>query len=239
MAITDEIKQETKKMKDMSLKGKIAYIWEYYKIPIIGTIAGILFLFVFIRDWVNNNKPVYLHALFINSNFIYEDTSTIEVDYIAREGVDLEENNLYIDFSMQMLDDGYDQLTLGNQQKIMALYSSGELDSVLGPADVIKTYAAADTYADLTALLPDEVKQTLADKGYEYYYYSSEGITRAIGIYMDRCEYLNMQGTEGTFPYIGDPDNVGEPDKRPVFTIAVNSKNPAHAIEFLKMMIAD
>ncbi len=233
MAITDEIKQETRKMKDMSLKEKAAYLWEYYKIPMIGTIAGILFLSVFIRDWVNNNKPVYLYALFINSNFIYEDTSTIEADYIAREEIDLEENNLYIDFSMQMLDDGYDQLTLGNQQKIMALYASGGLDSVLGPVDVIQTYAAADAYADLAALLPDDVKQTLADKGYKYYYYSSEGVTHTIGVYMDHCEYLNMQGTEGTFPY------TEEPDKRPVFTIAVNAKNPEHAVEFLRMMIED
>lgn len=233
MAITDEIKQETKKMKDMPFKGKVAYIWEYYKIPIIGTIAGIIFLSVFIHDWMNNNKPVYLHALFINSNFIYEDTSTIEEDYVSKEGIDLEENNLYIDFSMQMLDDGYDQLTLGNQQKIMALYASGELDSVLGPEDVIKTYAEVDAYADLTTLLPDDLKQTLADKGYEYYYYSSEGTTRTIGVYMDNCEYLNMQGIEGTFP------DVEEPGKRPVFTIAVNAKNPAHAVELLRMLTED
>ncbi|MFT3982405.1 MAG: hypothetical protein QM697_00750 [Lachnospiraceae bacterium] len=233
MAITDEIKQETQKMKEMPLKGKAAYVWEYYKIPIIGTIAGILFLSLFIRDWVNNNKPTYLHALFINSNFIYEDTSTIEADYAAREEIDLEKNNLYIDFSMQMLDDGYDQLTLGNQQKIMALYASGELDSVIGPEDVIATYADVEAYADLEALLPDDIKQLLSDKGYEYYDYSYEGTTLAIGVFLDNCEYLNMQGIEGTFPEV---DQAG---KRPIFTIAANAQNPEHAVELLRMMITD
>lgn len=131
---------------------------------------------------------------------------------------------------MSITDDS-DQLTLGNQQKIMALLSSGELDSMTGPADIIDRYASLEAYADLDTLLPDDLKQELADKGYEFYYSTYEDGEHMTGVYMDSCDYLNSQGTDGAFP------DAAEEGLRPVFTITVNASEPEHAIAFLRMMI--
>lgn len=234
MAISDEIKQEKKKMKDMPLKGKLAYIWEYYKFPIIGTVVGVIFLSMFLHDWILNNRPVYLHAAFVNSNFVADSSeATIKDDYVAQEQIDLDAYNLYIDLSMTIQGDGYDQLGLANQQKLLALYSSAEIDTVTGPEDFIVSYTDVNAYADLEALLPDDLKQELTEKGYEFYYYNYDGKPCAIGIYMDGCDYLNNQGSNGAFA------DTAEKGKRPVFTIAVNAPHPEHAVSFLRMMIAE
>lgn len=233
MAISDEIKQETNKIKDMSLKGKIGYIWEYYKGWIIGGLIAVIFLSIFIHDWIGSSRPVYLYSVVINSDFVYEDKSTVLADYASKENVDLDKNNLYIDFSMQMTDDMSDQLTMGNQQKIMVLYSSNSLDCVIGPEDIMQNYASIDAFADIETLLSDEQKAMLADKGYEYYYSTTDGRKRAVGIYMDTCTYLNDQGTAGTFP------DMNEDGKRPVFTIAINAPHPEHALSFLDMLISE
>ena len=60
MAIKDEIKQESIKLKDMPPKKKAEYIWEYYKIPIIGVIAAIIFIVTFTRDYRINKRPYFL-----------------------------------------------------------------------------------------------------------------------------------------------------------------------------------
>ena len=71
MALKDEINRETVKLKDMPFKKKAAYIWEYYRFHIIGVIAAIAFVCVFIRDWRINKRPVYLDVAIINSDIAY------------------------------------------------------------------------------------------------------------------------------------------------------------------------
>lgn len=40
--IHDEVKEQRKKLKELTFSGKIEYIWSYYKIPIIGILLAIL-----------------------------------------------------------------------------------------------------------------------------------------------------------------------------------------------------
>ena len=58
MALQDEINKETRKLKDMPPKKKAEYIWEYYKFHIIGGIAAIILISIFIRDWRTANLSI-------------------------------------------------------------------------------------------------------------------------------------------------------------------------------------
>ena len=82
MALKDEINRETVKLKDMPFKKKVSYIWEYYKFHIIGVIAAIVFLCVFIRDLRINKRPVYLDVVILNSDIAYRDDNPMMDDYI-------------------------------------------------------------------------------------------------------------------------------------------------------------
>ena len=54
-AINDEIKEQKKKFKVLSLSEKFQYIWEYYRLIIAAVIAVILVIASFIHAYIRNN----------------------------------------------------------------------------------------------------------------------------------------------------------------------------------------
>ena len=52
--IHDEIKEQRKKLKDLSFSDKIKYIWSYYWIPIVGVILAVIFAVSLISSIVKN-----------------------------------------------------------------------------------------------------------------------------------------------------------------------------------------
>ena len=44
--IHDEVKEQRKKLKELTFSGKVQYIWEYYRVPIISVILAVLLLIV-------------------------------------------------------------------------------------------------------------------------------------------------------------------------------------------------
>ena len=249
MAMTDEIKQETKKLKDMSFKKKIEYIWEYYKIPIIGGIAAAILLTVFIRDYIDGRRPVYLDALMINSNFSFDRTNTVYDDFAKSAGIDLDEYQMFIDMSMRLNGGDFNEMELASQSKLMAMYAAHELDAMIGPVDIMEGPADADCYADLTTILSKEQMDELSERGYEFYTYPGPKapefdylddedskaerenfVPYIAGVYLDNSSYLNNQGDYGAY---NPPTSEGE---RPIFTISITAPHPEHAVEFLMFL---
>ena len=55
--IHDEIKEQRKKLKDLSFSDKIKYIWSYYWIPIVGVVLAVIFAVSLIcRELSNHDK---------------------------------------------------------------------------------------------------------------------------------------------------------------------------------------
>ena len=239
MALQDEINQETKKLKDMPFKKKAEYIWEYYKIHIIGTIAAIILICVFIHDWRENKRPVYLDAVIINSDIAYYDDNPIRDDFVKYAGIDTKAYNLQIDTGFVISDTQNDQMSMINTEKLMALFAAGDLDVVIGPDDIIDSYGALNAYMDLTDVLTPELKKELEDKGYEMYYTTvyeedengneTEAGSYLAGVYLDNSEYLDKVGIGGAFTTQKDAG------KRPVFTLAHSAKNIDNSFKLLKM----
>ena len=249
MAMTDEIRQETKKLKDMPTKKKFEYIWEYYKLPIIGTIVAVIFITVFVRDLINNLRPVYIDAVMLNSNFSFDNTNTVYDDFAAAAGVDLDEYQMIIDMSMRLNGDNFNEMELASQEKLMAMYAAKEIDAVIGPVDIMEGPADVDCYADLTTILSEEQMNELAERGYEFYTYPGPKapefdylddedskaerenfVPYIAGVYLDNCKYLNNQGDFGAY---NPPTCEGE---RPIYTISVVAPHPEQAVEFLMFL---
>lgn len=244
MALKDEIKEQTVKLKNMTVKEKIAYICTYYKWYFIIAAIVIISAISITKTIIRNNRPLYLHAEFVNSNLAYTEDTTIYDDFIKEYNIDTEVTPLFIGFSNVIYDEG-DQMSYANQIKMIAQYSANELDVVCGPESLINGRLNVGEYTDLEKLLPDDLMKELKDKGYEFFIYkgypeedingeslnpSSEPITPYIGgIYIDNCEYLNnINGVKVYTLENGD---------RPVLTVAPNTKNPEHAVEFIRMLI--
>ena len=240
MAIKDEIRKENIKIKDMPLKKKISYIRDYYKFPIIGGIAALIFLVTFVRDYRQNNRPKYLDAILINSDLAYSYDESLKEDFIKYAGVDTETYNLVIDSSITISEDSYDQMTMANMQKVVAMYTAGELDVVIGPEPIMDEYGAMGAHMDLSGILTDELKKKLADKGYDIFYTTEyeedeNGETKAIGtypagVYIGSSEYLAGLGSSGAYAA------QIEAGKKPVFTITATCTRTDNALQLLYMI---
>lgn len=250
MAIYDEIKEQTNKMKDMTGKEKLRYIWDYYKIPIIAVVVVLIASVVLIRDIRENSKPTYISVAMINTNFAVDPTNTLEDDFVRCAGIDLDANNIYFGYDYSFPDDYFDTTVMAYQQRLVSQYSAGELDIVIGPVKPMVTSADCGGYSDLTQMLPEALIEDLKERGYEFFTYTGRRYTEEekqymepddieeienfepyiAGIYLDNCSYLNNQGEYGAY------DLATDEDKRPILTIPANTQRLDHAIEFIKFI---
>lgn len=226
MALQDEIKQEHKKVKDMTLKGKIKYFWDYYKIHTIVGILVIIGIAVFIRDFISSNRPMYLDAIMVNTILDYEDPKGIDDDFAEYANVDRDTYNLSIDTSVSISMEFNDEMSMAAAQKIMALFQAKSIDVLVGPEEIIDYYAVSDAYDSIYKYLSKEQISLLEENGYPIYYGVCEGVVVPAGFYIGASEYLQNKSEFGTFME----------DANPVFAITFCDANPQATIEFLSML---
>lgn len=239
MAIKDEIKQENAKLKDMTPKKKAEYIWEYYKFPIIGLVAAVIFIVTFTRDYRINKRPYFLDAIVINSDLAYAADNYLLEDMVKYASVDTETYNIAVDTSIYIDEEKFDQMTMANSQKVMALFAAGELDVVMGPDSIMDQYGAMEAFMDLNGVLTEDKINKLGNAGFEIYYttaYEDDENgnpvpvkTYPAGVYLDKSEYLASL-EEGAFR------TAMGTNKRPVFAIAAQSQRVENAMKFLSML---
>lgn len=251
MAVSDEIREQNKKIKDMTFKGKVSYIWEYYKVVILIGVAVIIGAIFLIRDVRENQKPTRLYAVFINSNFNYDNTNTLMDDYIREMNIDTGREHVFISFDINLDPDYFDTVALAYQQKLVALYDAGDLDIQVGPVGIMESSADCGGYANLMEILPADLIAELEDREYQFYTYKGHrydedelaymdeeakaAVTNAepyiAGIYLDTCSYLNNMGEYGAY------DLTEDPDKRPILTIPASTNRPDAAIGFVRFLL--
>lgn len=227
MAIRDEIRQEQQKVKDMSFSGKLGYIWDYYKIHILVGVLVLIGAIVFFRDFKQNRRPDYVNAVVLNTILTYDQTdSDISADFIDFAKVDTETYKVSIDTSLQMSLERSDQMTMAAEQKLMALFSTGEIDVLMAPEAVIDFYAGGDAFCDITALLSEAKLKELADAGYPLYYVDGENGTYPAGFYLNNSEYLKNLSDNGTFI----------PEDNAVFAVTSCMKHPDAVLQLIDMI---
>lgn len=250
MAVSDEIKEQKSKFKNMTGREKASYIWDYYKIHIIAGLIIIIFGSVLIRDIRENNKPTYLYAVFINSNFAVDTSNTLEDDYIRCMDIDTDKEHAYFSYDINFSDNYFDTTFIAYQQKLVALYEAKDLDIVVGPVGIMETSADCNGYGNLEELLPSDLLDELTEKGYEFYTYSGRKYTDeeksfmdeedlkelenftpyVAGIYLDTCPYLNNMGEYGAYNMASDESG------RPILTIPESTQRLEHAIDFVRFI---
>lgn len=238
----DKPAAEPVKFSDLSGKKKAEYIWDYYKWWIIGTIVAVILIVNFVKDYRENSKPTYLYVEMFNSYFGYDGSNTLYDDFVAEAGIDLSTERLDIQTGATLSTENFDTTMIAYQQRLIAAYAAQTIDVVIGPRNIIEGPANCDCYADLDAILPQDLKDELVDREYEFYVYDpskdeaadpeeAQAKPYTAGIYLDNCSYLNNMGEHGAYPVAETPDD------RPVLTIAANSLHTDHAIEFIRFLI--
>jgi len=133
----EQSKVEKKKLKDMTFKEKIDYIWTYYKIQIIIIAVVLIFLGSIINGILNPPIPSYAgvatYELFLGDDFDAEFERIMTEQLIE----DPKLEKIYV-HSFLSGDDPTAQMAMA--QKLMALLTTRELDLFIAENEVFEGY---------------------------------------------------------------------------------------------------
>jgi hypothetical protein len=223
----DTMKEERTKLKDMSWKDKIWYIWEYYKFPIIGVVLAV-FLVGSIGTAVYNNRfDTAISFVVINSQYPSEEVAADEYfDQGFRQFIGLDENTrIDVDYSMSLSFDTetMTEYTYAQLAKITAIIASKELDVMISTPDTIDHYGSMGGFMDLRDILPDDLYEQVEDRLYTVTA-EETGEQTVCGILLDAEDF--SEKTDLTL-------------KTPIFTIVSNTTRPDTAVALIRYILEE
>ncbi|MCH4191890.1 MAG: hypothetical protein LKF52_06245 [Butyrivibrio sp.] len=165
MAVSDEIREQHNKVKQMGTRARLAYFWEYYRIPTV-VILAVIILAVFLIHDIVTAKPYGFYAMMINSSPQTQE-SDLEDSFAKYADIDTSKYDCYIDTSTTLNLTSTNQYDMASQQKIMAVVAAGDLDTMVADYNSFNRYAMNDTFTDLRKILTSEQQKKYAD---DFYY---------------------------------------------------------------------
>lgn len=213
--LRDTLQEEKNKLKTMSLKGRLWYIWEYYKIPIIGTAVAIALIISIFSAVHNNRFETALSCVILNSRPDSEEDLVSEYfDQGFRQYIGLnDETKIDVDHSMSISFDNSNmtEFTYAELAKLSALISSKELDVMVGRKDSIDHFGEMGGFLDLKTVLPPDVYDQVKDQLYEVTIQET-GEKIACGIRIANTDFLKKTGLTMDDPILGIISNSTRTD---------------------------
>lgn len=209
---------EKEKLSEMPFKGKMGYIWEYYKLHIFGAVAVIALIIYFIYT-VNHPTPsAKFYAAMIN-NSIDENVLKQYSDEFAKD-LALNPKREAIEFNTSFYFTMGDSVTLTLKQALMAYIQAKEVDVIIAPESQFYEYSYGGLLSKLSDQLPTDIYSSLADK---FYLSDTEDDSQknAYGIYLSDTK-LYKENANNSDPY--------------VLGIVGNAPHEDNTIEFIKFL---
>jgi len=148
----EKVRIEIAKLREMTFKSKLEYIWEYYKFHIIIFLVLIFVLFSMLNIWVFNPNPE--SALFIswNAGFVTDEQEDKLREFLEErlieEGVN--EEVVVAQFFFGNPDPSIDMAGL---QRTVAMIAAGMIDIFIVDEDLLNTYTETEYLQPLDSFL--------------------------------------------------------------------------------------
>ena len=195
--LKDSLREEKRKLKDMSFRDKLWYIWEYYKIPIIGVIVAAALIASISSAIYNNRFETGLSCVILNSTPTGEADSVSQYfDQDFRQYAGLPEDvKIDVDHSMSLTfdDSSMNEFTYAELAKLTAMISGKELDIMIGRQDAIDHYGTMGGFADLKELLPPDIYDKVKDQ-IHMVTNQETGEEAACGLFIGETDFLKRTG---------------------------------------------
>ena len=198
MALMDEFRAEREKMKERPLKDKIAYVWEYYKIPILIVLAILIGATSFIHSQITK-KHEALYGGILNT---FQNDTGLEGDLLAHMQLDPEKYMITLNKSLQY-SAKLDENVYEKYMVLVTMLTTNTLDFVTADQTALTSLAYNSSFADLREVLTKEQADALEP----YFMY--------VDNYILTYNEEHYDGTEGSlitnYPDAKDPASMKEP----------------------------
>lgn len=213
--LKEEAKREKKKLSSMSGKDRIWYIWEYYKIHIIGTILAIGVIISIGTTIHQNNYNTAFYCLILNSRSADSSTEYIEQGFAEYLGLG-EDDRVIVDASLSVsFDDNTNEFGYASLAKISALMASKELDAMIADPASIDHFGSMGGFMNLKEVLPEDLYQLIEDD--LYYVEDEEGNTIACAVSLESTPFQSSTGMMVDSPLMGFLNNSTHIDSNIAF----------------------
>ena len=218
----ESMREGREKFKSLSFKGKIGYIWDYYKAAIGAVLAVILVVCVCAHAIKGSGKETVLSAAFINAEKVDGgEVRELQDAFGSFCGLDEGKESLSFDDTYLIDLENGDQITVACQTKLMASMQAETLDIVLMPEDIYENYVGSGAFMKLEEALGEE----LLDK--------TQGLLRMDRAENDREDWayaLKLTGNEKLKDIYGDRDVY--------LAVAVSAGHMEKIEEFVKYLLS-
>lgn len=212
----DEItgRDQWKKMKGASFKEKITYIWEYYHIHIIVTVAVIVFAYSMISSILYNRIPNVVSGEFYTPEMITNELEDLKVTLCEDLGYDPKDYHIDITSSAASSDP---QQLIALQQKLIARIAAQDIDFLGAPEAYFSLFmnpeeADSSAFVDLRTIVSEETLARLEEEGRVRYFESEYTDPFPYLIDITNSEFYSILGMFSSDCLIGVTVNAPHPE---------------------------
>lgn len=171
---------EREKLKNMSNKDKVWYIWAYYKWFFIAAAIAIFMIGSLGQAAYMSTFKTVMHVAVVNNRNSEETAmTTVTEDFHSWLGLGKKERIITEPLFIG-LGDNSTEYSIANLAKVSAMASAGELDVMIGDVEVMDHYASVGAFQDLEAVLSPEALALVED--HLYYAADESGIQHAVAV---------------------------------------------------------
>ena len=156
----DKIKQEEPEriipFQELNTKQKAAHIWEYYKWKIILPIVFVISAISIGLGVYENMKDSLLYAVFINTQLSDTKGSILMDEFVDYADLDISGKKVTLDTSLYINQRNTDMTSVSSSQKLLAMFTSTEMDVIICDQANFDYYAAQDSFVELSEVLTQE-----------------------------------------------------------------------------------
>ncbi len=163
----DKIKQEEPEkiipFKDLTFKQKMIHIWDYYKwkiiLPVLILVCSVSIGFTIYE----NSRDSLLYAVFINAQMTEVENTAFMNEFTDYAGLNMKGKKITLDTTLSIDQKNSDMTSVSSNQKLLAMFTSIEMDVIICDKDNFEYYAAQDSFTELSDVLPEDFLEAHKD----------------------------------------------------------------------------
>ncbi|HIT90063.1 MAG TPA: hypothetical protein IAC41_06565 [Candidatus Merdenecus merdavium] len=166
MTLKEKATEELDKLKTMTLKEKLVYIWDYYKPALAGIVLLVILIIGGVDIYQNSKQKEVLYTAVLNTSATQEEDISFINNFKDSLNIDEKTQKLTVDLSLQIFFDHGNVTSMEANTKLMTLLGAKQLDLVICPQDVYEYYVERGVFLDLKETLPADLYARVEEQVY-------------------------------------------------------------------------
>lgn len=203
---TVHLSNEYGKLKQMNIRQKIGYIWDYYKSYLFLLMLAALVVF-FIADALHQrSREIVLQGFFSNDDYNLFDARTISESFGKYLNLNAKQRVVFDD-SLYVELDSSSEYVVASQGKISGYIAAKELDFIVTTPELVQHYSTHIPLMDLEVFIPNDLLNSISE--YLYYVEGMDPVKKAYALDLSQSRFMKNADYKGDTPYyLIIPSNV-------------------------------